>query len=114
MSINEPAPQPVPVIMYAPVATAKPANGLGTAGMITGIIAVTTFWVPVFSLASPILAILGIVFGAIGLNRVKRGTATNRGVAKAGLICGITYWIVMGLVLAVIVYASVTQQGTTY
>jgi hypothetical protein len=46
-------------------------------------------------------SILAIVFGRIGLNRVARGEATNKGVAQAGFVLGIVtlvLWI-LGLIL---------------
>jgi hypothetical protein len=46
-------------------------------------------------------SILAIVFGRIGLNRVARHEATNRGVAQAGFILGLVtlaLWI-LGLIL---------------
>jgi len=33
--------------------------------------------------------ILAIIFGAVGYSRTKKGTATNRGSAIAGLVLGI-------------------------
>ncbi|MEV3858365.1 DUF4190 domain-containing protein [Streptomyces sp. NPDC050095] len=70
-----------------------PSNGLGTTGMVTGIVSVATFmaWP-----AAIVLGILGIVFGAIGRSKAKRGEATNGGQALAGIICGS-----IGLALAV-------------
>lgn len=114
MSTNDLSPQsqPVPVVMYAPVATVKPANGLGTSGMILGIVAVSTFWIPVVGYVAPVCAILAIIFGAIGISRAKRGAASNRGQAKAGLVCGITYWIIMAVMLAVVVYATMNYTPT--
>ena len=38
---------------------------------------------------SVIPAILGIIFGAVGLSQVSQGFATNRGVAIAGLVTGL-------------------------
>ncbi|QOV47789.1 DUF4190 domain-containing protein [Streptomyces chromofuscus] len=71
----------------------EPSNGLGTAGMVVGIISVAGFclW-PVAIL----LGILGVIFGGIGRAKANRGEATNAGQALAGIICG-----VVGLVLGV-------------
>lgn len=76
-------PQTYPAPYYA---APQPQNGLGTAALVLGIIGAALFfaiWPPV------ILGVLAIVFGAVGLGRVKRGAATNRGVAMAGLVLGI-------------------------
>jgi hypothetical protein len=73
---------------YNPYAMAAPPprNGMGTAGMVLGIISVVLF---ITSWVAVILGVLAIVFSSIGRGRVKQGLATNRGQAKAGLICGI-------------------------
>lgn len=66
-------------------------NGMGVAALVLGIVA---FLIPPTS-------ILAVVFGRIGLNRVARGEATNRGVAQAGFILGIVTLVlwVLGLIL---------------
>lgn len=105
--------QAVPVVMVGQTPQG-PKNGLGVAGMVTGIIAVSTFWIPVFNFASPVLAILAIVFGSVGLSRVKTGAATNRGQAKAGLICGITYWVIIVGVFIIAIIAAANSTSPTY
>ena len=66
-------------------------NGMGVAALVLGIVGF---------LVGP-CSILAIIFGRIGLNRVARGEATNRGVAQAGFVLGIVtllLWI-LGLIL---------------
>lgn len=66
-------------------------NGMGTAALVMGIAGF---------LIGP-ASILAIVFGRIGLNRVARGEATNRGMAQAGFVLGIitlALWI-LGIIL---------------
>lgn len=62
-------------------------NGLGTAALVLGIAGVLG------SLVAPrfvyIVAILAIVFGAIGLSRARKGTASNATVSGWGLALGI-------------------------
>ncbi|MBG0852162.1 DUF4190 domain-containing protein [Streptomyces spinoverrucosus] len=70
---------------------AEPSNGLGTAGMVVGIIAVAGFCLWPLAI---LLGILGVIFGGIGRAKANRGEATNPGQALAGIICG-----VVGLVL---------------
>lgn len=79
----------------APVAVVR--NGLGTAALVLGILAIPGAFTVVGGL---LLGILAIIFGAIGRSRAKRGLATNGGVALAGLITG-----AVGLVLAVVLVA---------
>ena len=66
------------------------SNGLGTAALVLGIIAVLTSW---FGLGA-LLGIAAIILGALGLGKVKRREASNRGSAIAGIVLG-----VLGLVL---------------
>ncbi len=47
-----------------------------------------------------LLGLLAIVAGVLALLKVKRGQATNRGVALAGLIFGVVGLLLAGLFLA--------------
>ncbi|WP_308040168.1 DUF4190 domain-containing protein, partial [Streptomyces sp. PSKA30] len=82
-----------------PGAQAMPSNGLGTAGLVVGIVAAAGFclW-PV----AIILGILGVIFGAVGRSRANRGEATNPGQALAGIICG-TVGILLGAGFGILV-----------
>ncbi|MER5947804.1 DUF4190 domain-containing protein [Streptomyces sp. NPDC001904] len=64
---------------------AQPSNGLGVAAMVLGIISDVLFlmW-PV----AIVCGVLGIIFGAIGRGKARRGQATNPGQALTGIICG--------------------------
>jgi hypothetical protein len=71
----------------------QPRNGMGVAALVLGILGF---------LIGP-LSILAIVFGRIGLTRVARGEANNRGVAQAGFVLGIVtlvLWIIGMIALA--------------
>ncbi|MGW5866806.1 DUF4190 domain-containing protein [Streptomyces sp. NPDC055239] len=76
-----------------PAMPMTPANGMGVASLVLGIIAAAGFCLWPLAL---VLGILAIIFGAIGRGRARRGEATNSGQALAGIICG-----VVGIVLAV-------------
>ncbi|MFV0133371.1 DUF4190 domain-containing protein [Streptomyces sp. HMX87] len=83
----------------------QPSNGLGTTGLVLGIIGVVcslTFFLWFFGV---ILGILGIIFGAIGRGKANRGEATNKGAATAGLVCGIIATVVLPL-LGILLFAS--------
>ncbi|NUS24843.1 MAG: DUF4190 domain-containing protein [Streptomyces sp.] len=75
-----------------------PANGMGTAGLVLGILSAIVFclW-PV----AVILGILGVIFGSIGRGKASKGTATNPGQALAGIICG-AVGIVLGVGMLVV------------
>ncbi|NUP22221.1 MAG: DUF4190 domain-containing protein [Streptomyces sp.] len=85
-----------------PGAHAMPSNGLGTAGLVLGIISAAIFclW-PV----AIILGVLALIFGTIGRGRARRGEATNAGQALAGIICGAA-GLVLGLGMLALVIAT--------
>ena len=72
-----------------------PQNGMGTAALVMGILQ--------FVCLGTIGSILAIVFGRIGMNKAKKGLATNGGVAKAGFWLGIAGVIlsIIGIIIAV-------------
>lgn len=88
---SAPVPAPPPgAPAYSGTVAAAPSNGIGVASLILAILGVIGC-IPFIG------SILGIIFGRIGINKAKRGEATNGGVAKAGFWVGIA-----GLILAVI------------
>ncbi|WP_424570155.1 DUF4190 domain-containing protein [Streptomyces sp. CH-036] len=84
-----------------------PNNGLGTAAMVIGIISVVGFCLYGLNI---ILGILALIFGIIGLGRAKRGEATNRGMALAGVILGSVGIVVGAALLGVIIWAATTAD----
>ncbi|MGW0908178.1 DUF4190 domain-containing protein [Streptomyces sp. NPDC002853] len=75
-----------------------PANGMGVAGLVLGIVSAAVFCLWPLAI---VLGILAIIFGAIGRGRARRGEATNPGQALAGIICGAA-GIVLGVALLVV------------
>jgi amino acid transporter len=73
-------------------------NGMGTAALVVGIVALVTSWTVV---GGVVLGVLAIIFGAVGRSRAKRGEATNGGSAIAGLVLG-----VVSLIVAVVMVAA--------
>lgn len=75
---------------------AQPRNGSGVAALVLGIVgvlfglALVLFWV------AWLPALLAVVFGGIGLGAARRGAATNRPVALAGVLLGVA-----GLLLSI-------------
>ncbi|MFF2408665.1 DUF4190 domain-containing protein [Streptomyces sp. NPDC058092] len=63
-----------------------PSNGMGTAAMVLGILAVCLFCI--YGIPSVVLGVLALIFGILGRKRVQRGEATNNGQALAGIIMG--------------------------
>lgn len=81
-----------------PAMPMAPANGIGVAGLVLGIISAAGFCLWPLAI---VLGILAVIFGAVGRGKAKRGEATNGGQALAGIICG-AVGIVLGSALLVI------------
>ncbi|MFH8222670.1 DUF4190 domain-containing protein [Streptomyces sp. NPDC018057] len=91
----------------------QPSNGMGTTGLVLGIIGVVcslTFFLWFFGI---VLGILGIIFGAIGRGKANRGEATNKGAATGGLVCGIIATVVLPL-LGLLIFASIMGSASTF
>ncbi|MDR3081854.1 MAG: DUF4190 domain-containing protein [Streptomyces sp.] len=84
----------------------RPDNGMGTTGLVLGIIGVVCSLTIALWFLGVILGILGIIFGAIGRGKANRGEATNKGAATAGLVCGIVATVVLPL-LGLLLFASI-------
>lgn len=81
---------------------ALPSNGTGTAGLVLGIVAAVLFCMWPLAI---IAGILGVIFGAMGRAKAKRGEATNGGQALAGLICGAA-GVVLSIAMVVVLVAT--------
>ncbi|MGH3725911.1 MAG: DUF4190 domain-containing protein [Mycobacterium sp.] len=81
----------------APIPAPAPKNGLGLGALIVGIVAIilscTVF-------GGFIGGIVAIILGALGLGRVKRSEADNRGVAIAGIVLGGLAILLSGAIIA--------------
>lgn len=71
--------------------------------MVCGIIGLVLFMIPIFWVA----ALLGIIFGAIGIGKAKR-VGRGKGMAIAGLVCG-ALGIVLGIVIQVVMVGAFTD-----
>ncbi|MFF9014463.1 DUF4190 domain-containing protein [Streptomyces sp. NPDC014870] len=87
----------------------QPSNGMGTAAMVLGIIAVAGFCL--YGLGV-ILGILALIFGVIARKKVTRGEATNGGMATAGIVLGSIGIVVSSVFLGFIIWAI--AQGEEY
>lgn len=74
---QHPAP-PVPVSQFQ--------NGYGVAAFVLGLLSALFGWVPIVGVFAWITAPLALVFGILGLQRVGKGNANNRGLTWAGII----------------------------
>jgi hypothetical protein len=85
---------------YSPPPPPGHQNGLGTAGMVLGIIALVLFFTILVGL---ICGVLAIIFGVIGRKRAREGLATNGGNATAGLVTGIIAVVITLLFAAIVI-----------
>ncbi len=69
---------------------------MGVVSLIFGIISVIMCWIPVANWIGVLLAVLGIVFGAIGMSKAKK-TNSGKGVAVAGLVLSIIGAVLGGI-----------------
>nr|WTB33998.1 DUF4190 domain-containing protein [Streptomyces sp. NBC_00830] len=86
----------------APWGGPGPANGLGIASMVLGIIAVVGFCMWGLGV---VLGVLALILGLIGRGRAKRGEATNGGMALAGVILGSIGIVISGAFLGFLIWA---------
>jgi len=84
-----------------------PSNGMGTAGLVLGILAAVVFCLWPLAI---VLGVLGVIFGAVGRRKARRGEATNAGQALAGIICG-AVGIALGIAVLVIVLVVPDDSG---
>lgn len=92
------APAPFPVDLYA---ARTPPKGLSVAGMACGVGGLVMMLAPCLWLAAIVPDVLGVVLSAVALNKVGRGEQQGRGMAVAGLVCGL-----VGTVLYVVSWVA--------
>lgn len=65
-------------------------SGLAIASMVCGILSLVFFWVPLFRFLQFPIGIIAIIFGAVAIRQIGREpNLGGRGMAIAGLVCGI-------------------------
>ena len=82
--------QPYAVPMMVPAS--PKTNGLAVTSLVLGIIGAVLAFCPLGGeFIAPLLGILAIIFGAVGLNQVRSGMFSkgSRGMAIAGLVTGV-------------------------
>ena len=89
-----PNPPYPPYSGYPPYAPRPKANGLALASMILGIVGIT---ISLCLLFFPVMPILAVVFGHVGLTQIRKTGAPGRGYAIAGLATGY-----VGIALAIL------------
>lgn len=84
-SDNPRVPASAPSPSSAPSASA-PRSAMAVAGLVLGIVALATSFVPIVNNASFFIALLGAVFAVVGIVAAARGTRAGKGMAIAALV----------------------------
>ncbi len=87
-----------------PYGEQMPQNGLGVTALVLGICTIALSWCCYGLILGGPTGVLAIVFGSIGLQKANRGEANNRGVAMAGLVCGIA-GLAIGVIMLILLLA---------
>lgn len=78
-------------------------SGMAVAGLVLGIIALLTSFLPIINNFAALLAILGLIFGIVGLVGVLKGKKSGKGMAIAA--------VVLNAVAIVVVFATQAMFG---
>lgn len=70
-------------------------SAMAVTSLVLGIIAIVSSWVPIVNNFSFLLAVLGIIFGVVGLVGTLRGKRKGKGLAVAGLVLGVVSFVVV-------------------
>lgn len=106
----DPYEQPQPYGYQAPAAQVPPPwaskhNGFGIAALVVAIIALVAPLVITWAIW---LGLAAVILAGVGLSKAKIGTASNRGMSRAGLILGL-----LAIALSVIAQNSRLTQAET-
>jgi hypothetical protein len=102
MDAGPPEPPAMPPPMpYAPPAPSR-TNGMAVASLVLGILALGLFFTIVFPI---IFGILAVIFGIMGISKASNG-ADHKGLAIAGLVCGVLG--IAAMIVFVAVFATTT------
>ena len=94
---------------YGSGAPTRAGNGLGTAALVLGIIAVLLGVV----LIGGLFGLVAIVLGIVGRGRARRGQATNGGAALAGALLG-ALGVTIAMAVIVTVFAVFAEPISNY
>ena len=86
---------PQPAQKMLPIPQSK--SGMAIAGFVLGIIALLTSFLPIINNLSFFLAILGLIFGIVGMVGISKGKKSGKGLAIASIvICVVSGAVVLG------------------
>lgn len=70
-------------------------SGLAIAGMVLGIVAIATSFLPIINNGSFFLALIGLIFAIVGMVSIRKGKSSGMGMAVAGLVLSIVAIVVV-------------------
>ena len=76
---------------------------MAVAGLVLGLLGLVLCFIPVLS---QILAVLGIIFGAVGTSKANKLGGKGKGMALAGLITG-----VLGLIAGIVIIMLAVKEA---
>ncbi|WP_327356556.1 DUF4190 domain-containing protein [Streptomyces sp. NBC_01304] len=93
---------------YAPQAR----NGLGIAALVCGIVGLLTGVIPFLFWLGGVLGVVALILGLIGHSNARKGVATNKGMALAGIILGALAIVaaIVWLILIVVVIKDTADE----
>nr|WP_233162656.1 MULTISPECIES: DUF4190 domain-containing protein [unclassified Cohnella] len=90
-----------------PAYTPPKTNGKSIVALVLGILAVSLPYIGF------LIGIVAIVFASLSLKEIKRNGEQGRGMAIAGLVCGIVGTAIYAILLLIVLIAFVTFAGAT-
>ena len=88
---------PQPAQQMPPIPQSK--SGMAIAGFVLGIIALLTSFLPIINNFSFFLAVLGMIFGIVGMVGILKGKKSGKGLAIAAIVICVVSGVVVQLPL---------------
>ncbi len=105
-----PLPPPAPGAVTAQGPAPAHRNGIAIAGMVCGIVAAVSAWIPFIGIVGLAAGVIGLALSIVGLSR-SRPTGHRRGPAIAGIVTSSVGIVmgVLGIVLSVALFRAVER-----
>ncbi len=88
---------------------ARPSSTMAVVALVLGILALLGSWIPFVNIVSLLMGIVGAIVGFMALSRIKKGTASGRGLALGGVITS----ILAILISVVVVVGAIALIGNS-
>ncbi len=75
--------------------TGKPTSGMAVTGLVLGILAVVSSWIPIINNLSFVIGLIGFVFAIVGVVGTMRGKKSGKGLAIAALVVNLVALMVV-------------------